>query len=94
MCVSKSNVTQLIDRLEAQGLVARETSPADRRLVYAVLTDRGWEAVDRGTGIFNRTAEDRFAAFMTRTEAEKMSSGLSKIISGLDPEITAADPTR
>ena len=39
-CV-KSNVTQLVDRLEADGLVRREPSAADRRCVVATLTERG-----------------------------------------------------
>jgi DNA-binding MarR family transcriptional regulator len=39
-CV-KSNVTQLVDRLEADGLVRREPNPADRRCVVATLTERG-----------------------------------------------------
>lgn len=93
MCVSKSNVTQLIDKLEEQKLVSRETSTADRRLVYAALTDRGREAVDRGTDIFNQTAEGKFAAFISRTEADKMASGLSRVISGLDPASTMTGST-
>ena len=93
MCVSKSNVTQLIDKLEGQKLVSRETSTADRRLVYAALTDRGREAVDRGTDIFNQTAEGKFAAFISRTEADKMASGLSRVISGLDPASTMTGST-
>ncbi len=39
-CV-KSNVTQLVDRLEADGLVRRETDPFDRRIVRAVITPEG-----------------------------------------------------
>ena len=39
-CV-KSNVTQLVDRLEAEGLVRRETDPSDRRVVRAVITPEG-----------------------------------------------------
>ena len=93
MCVSKSNVTQLIDKLEEQKLVSRETSTADRRLVYAALTDRGREAVDRGTDIFNQTADGKFAAFISRTEADKMASGLSRVISGLDPASTMTGST-
>lgn len=41
-CV-KSNITQLVDRLEAEGLVAREDDPQDRRSVRAVLTKKGRE---------------------------------------------------
>lgn len=41
-CV-KSNMTQLIDRLEAEGLVKRVDDPADRRSVKASVTDQGRE---------------------------------------------------
>src|SRR5512145_395234 len=39
-CV-RSNVTQLVDRLESDGLVRREPDPADRRSIRAVITDSG-----------------------------------------------------
>ena len=41
-CV-KSNITQLVDRLEAEGLVTREDDPQDGRSVRAVLTRKGRE---------------------------------------------------
>ncbi|MGH7471194.1 MAG: MarR family winged helix-turn-helix transcriptional regulator, partial [Longimicrobiales bacterium] len=39
----KSNVTQLVDRLENDGLVRRIADPNDRRSVLAVVTDLGRE---------------------------------------------------
>jgi DNA-binding MarR family transcriptional regulator len=39
-CV-RSNVTQLADRLESDGLIQRVTSPDDRRAVHAVVTTLG-----------------------------------------------------
>jgi DNA-binding MarR family transcriptional regulator len=39
-CV-RSNITQLIDRLEAEGLVARADDPHDRRSIRAELTAEG-----------------------------------------------------
>jgi DNA-binding MarR family transcriptional regulator len=39
-CV-RSNITQLVDRLEADGLVARADDPHDRRSVLAELTAEG-----------------------------------------------------
>lgn len=39
-CV-KSNVTQLVDRLEGDGLVRRVPDPEDRRCVRAAITDEG-----------------------------------------------------
>ena len=45
---SAPNITTLIDRLEADGLVRREPDPEDRRRVIARITDRGWGALRRG----------------------------------------------
>lgn len=39
--LSTSGITRIVDRLEGQGLVRRETSPDDRRGTWAVLTDEG-----------------------------------------------------
>lgn len=47
-CV-RSNVTQLVDRLEADGLVRREPDPADRRSIRAVITDSGRERQHAGS---------------------------------------------
>src|SRR5688500_13348923 len=41
-CV-RSNVTQLVDRLESDGLVRRVADPSDRRSIRAVLTTLGAE---------------------------------------------------
>jgi DNA-binding MarR family transcriptional regulator len=40
-----SNITGLVDRLEAQGLVSRHLNPADRRVKNVVATEKGMEAV-------------------------------------------------
>src|SRR6187402_3180261 len=53
-CV-KSNVTQLVDRLEADGLVRREPDPHDRRTRLAVLTLSGRKACDQGTQVQQET---------------------------------------
>ncbi len=48
-CCGKSNVTQLVDRLEADGLVARESDPDDRRTVRATVTSAGRAAYQRAS---------------------------------------------
>ena len=50
-CCGKSNITQLVDRLEADGLVAREADPDDRRTVRATVTPAGRTAYDRASVI-------------------------------------------
>lgn len=47
-CV-RSNVTQLVDRLESDGLVRREADPADRRSIRAVVTDAGRDREKAGS---------------------------------------------
>ncbi|HSU15862.1 MarR family winged helix-turn-helix transcriptional regulator [Longimicrobium sp.] len=43
LCCVKSNVTQLVDRLEADGFVRRVSRQSDRRCVVARITERGRE---------------------------------------------------
>ncbi len=52
-----SNVTGLIDRLEARGLVARQLSPDDRRVKHIVLTARGRRLRERLLGQVGRPTE-------------------------------------
>jgi DNA-binding MarR family transcriptional regulator len=46
-CV-KSNMTQLVDRLEADGLVTRVNDPEDRRSVLASITKEGLKRYENG----------------------------------------------
>lgn len=58
-CV-KSNVTQLVDRLEADGLVTRAPDPGDRRSRLAVLTAAGKAAQARGVMVQQQAERDLF----------------------------------
>jgi DNA-binding MarR family transcriptional regulator len=55
-CV-RSNVTQLVDRLEADGLVKRTDDPLDRRGVRAQVTKLGRERHAAGAKVVNRVHE-------------------------------------
>lgn len=59
-CV-RSNMTQLVDRLEADKLVERVNDPNDRRSVRAVLTDAGRERQAEGARILAETERELFA---------------------------------
>jgi DNA-binding MarR family transcriptional regulator len=76
-CV-KSNVTQLVDRLEADGLVARKPDPDDRRSRLAVLTAAGRKACKDG-GRVQQEAERRILATLTRQEARQLAVLLGKL---------------
>ena len=51
--VHATSVTNVIDRLEAAGLVRREPNPRDGRGILAVITDEGREIADKATAAFN-----------------------------------------
>src|SRR5258708_39612583 len=68
-CV-KSNVTQLVDRLEADGLVNRTADPTDRRSRIAVLTDAGRAAYEQGIQIQQQTERDLFGALSPHESAQ------------------------
>jgi DNA-binding MarR family transcriptional regulator len=76
-CV-KSNVTQLVDRLEADGLVSRASDPNDRRSRLAVLTDAGREAYQKGMRIQLDTEEVLFGA-LTPDESATLHTLLAKL---------------
>ena len=50
-CCGKSNVTQLVDRLEADGFVARVADAEDRRTIRATVTPAGRAAYERASAL-------------------------------------------
>jgi DNA-binding MarR family transcriptional regulator len=76
-CV-KSNVTQLVDRLEADGLVSRTADSSDRRSRLAVLTDAGRKAYIRGSQIQAESERELFDA-LTPDEADTLHRLLAKL---------------
>ena len=58
-CV-KSNVTQLVDRLEADGLVARVPDPSDRRSILASITPEGRDRHAAAAVVLDRTEAELF----------------------------------
>jgi DNA-binding MarR family transcriptional regulator len=76
-CV-KSNITQLVDRLEADGLVVREADPADRRAKLAALTAQGRRVCQDGTRI-RQAAERELMTTLTSDEASQLAALLGKL---------------
>jgi DNA-binding MarR family transcriptional regulator len=81
-CV-KSNVTQLVDRLDADGLVTRESDPNDRRSRLAVLTDAGRRAYDAGARVFLDVEQHLFAA-LSPDEAARLAEMFEKLGRAID----------
>lgn len=76
-----SNVTGMVDRLEARGLVARQPSPADRRVKHVVLTSAGRMLLGQVA------AKDHPPASLDRLSDEELAALnhlLGKLCEGLD----------
>jgi DNA-binding MarR family transcriptional regulator len=82
LCVSKSGVTQLVDRLERAGLVAREFSRADRRLTYATLTEGGAAALRRCGPLWGPIVEQHLANHLSAEDLRCLREALAKVVEG------------
>jgi DNA-binding MarR family transcriptional regulator len=77
--LSRSGVTRLADRLEADGLLRRERTVEDRRGAYAVITDKGLEALDRARPVYARGIARHFACFLNEAEVRTLTAALERI---------------
>ena len=77
-CV-KSNVTQLADRLEADGFINRAPDPTDRRTRLAVLTTAGRRACDEGLRLRDRVGRDLFGE-LSEDEIQQFAAMIDKIV--------------
>lgn len=71
VCCVRSNMTQLVDRLEAEGLVRRVDDPEDRRIVRAALTALGEKKQAEGARQLARV-QGEFASALGEEEREAL----------------------
>jgi len=78
--LSRSNLTRLIDRLEAAKLTARERCPDDRRGAFAVLLPAGREMRRRMWPVYRKEIERLFASHVSDGEADAINATLVKVL--------------
>ena len=76
-CV-KSNVTQLVDRLEADGLVTRAPDPNDRRSRLAVITEQGKQLYGQGSRI-QQDAERQLFSDLSPDDGARLAEIFAKL---------------
>jgi DNA-binding MarR family transcriptional regulator len=83
LVVEPHNITRLLDRLEAAGLLKRQRAPKDRRGVFAVLTEKG-AALRKQMWLHYRSAIlEVLGSAVSKHEAETLTTTLKKIIAHL-----------
>jgi DNA-binding MarR family transcriptional regulator len=82
--LSRSGLTRLVDRLEAEGLLTRERVATDRRGAFAVLTDDGFEALRTAWPVYARGIIAHFADLLNDAEAATLTELLQRVIDSAD----------
>ena len=77
LMVHPAAVTNAVGKLEQRGLVRRQMSPDDRRVVLAVITDHGRALAEEATGALNRAAFGLTG--MTREQAADVTAVLRTV---------------
>ncbi len=79
LLLSRSGVTRLIDRLEADGLVARVTCESDRRGQWAQLTDAGHQRLREASPTHLRGVAEHFLDRIPATELDRLRETLERV---------------
>ena len=83
--VHPTSVTSAVTRLVGQGYVDRVRSDDDRRVVHAVLTDAGREAVSDATRALNAQVFEQPG--LPATEVSRLTEQLTRLRAGLGEEV-------
>ncbi|MCC7019606.1 MAG: MarR family transcriptional regulator [Ardenticatenales bacterium] len=76
--LSRSGLTRLVDRLEAEGLLRRERCPNDRRGAYAALTEAGERALLAAWPVYAASVADLFGSALTEHDAARLTTALDR----------------
>jgi DNA-binding MarR family transcriptional regulator len=80
--LSKSGMTRLVDRMEGEGLVQRQSCDTDRRVVYAAITRKGRRILEDTTPVFLAGVEERFSRHLSDADVRALRKILRKLLVG------------
>ena len=80
--LSRSGTTRLVDRLERDGLLERDTCDSDGRGCFAVLTDRGEEVLSKARATHLEGVRERFLRHFEAGEHEQMAAWWNRAMPG------------
>jgi DNA-binding MarR family transcriptional regulator len=83
--LSPSGLTRLVDQLEDDGLVRREGTKDDGRVVLATLTERGLRVVRRAARTHLRGIREHFTGRLTPTQLRNVASALEAVTGPHEP---------
>ena len=78
LVIERYNLTRLVDRLEAQGLVQRSRSAEDGRAAFASITDEGRALRKQMWQIYQSTVQELFLSAFSDQEQAQFAKGLDQ----------------
>jgi DNA-binding MarR family transcriptional regulator len=95
LTISTTSVTRVVDGLEARGHALRVLSAGDRRVVYAVLTERGAELLRQAHPVAGPALEECLGHYFTTHEMQEMRALLGRVTDDTsDTSFTGPDDSR
>jgi DNA-binding MarR family transcriptional regulator len=89
---SQSRLSHTVARLEERGWVRRERVTEDRRGNLAVLTDAGWDVVQRVAPGHVAAVREAMFAPLTAAQTAALGNALGAVLDRLDPDHTLRVP--
>lgn len=83
LLLTRGGITRMIDRLVDQGYILRESCCNDRRVQFAVLTEKGLLARQEAWKTYEPAIKELFADSMTPEELNQITAGFKKVLSRL-----------
>ncbi|WP_375482324.1 MarR family winged helix-turn-helix transcriptional regulator [uncultured Jatrophihabitans sp.] len=80
LLMSRSGLTRMVDRLQAEGWVRREPSADDARGMYAVLTRPGFEALRRAAPVHLAGIRDHFLIHFSDDELRQLGTLMDRAV--------------
>lgn len=90
--LSRSGLTRLVDRLQAQGLVVRQSCDSDARGLYAVLTPAGRARLAEATPTYRRAVRRYLLDRLDPEELRTLGDILSRLIGEEDQPLPVQTP--
>jgi DNA-binding MarR family transcriptional regulator len=84
--LSRSNLTRLVDRLEAAELLRRERCPSDRRGAFAVLTPAGLAMQQAIWTVYSQSILDCFGAHLSPEDSQVLHQAFARMLAALREE--------
>jgi len=80
---SRSRLSHQITRMDARGLVRRDACEGDKRGMFAVLTDKGLEAIERAAPAHVESVRRHYLDWLTPEQLDVIRSGYGPVVEQL-----------